>query len=225
MRTIAILIGTFLPCALLSQVTGDYTGTLRAMDKESSSTTIGNPYVFEDFLNGYIYFSDKTRSTERMINYNCYDNEVLYLDGENMYLLDVALIDSLEFRMDENTSLIFRKVELDGNGRPVFLNILYDGESALYKRYYKEFRESDAGKAYGGGQRYDEYIDRSDYYISLGGEDIQPLSPRKNAVLKMMGASAEEMESFLKNEKINLKSDDDLVRMMGYYDSLATRSQ
>ena len=225
MRTMAILISAFLSSALYAQVDRDFTGTLRAVNKEKESSTIGTPYVFEDFMPGYVYFSDSTRSTERMMNYDCYNNEAHYLDGENTFFLDTGMIDHLEFRIDENTSSIFKKVYLEGKSHPVFLNILYDEKSTLYKRYYKEFRESDVGRAYGGSQRYDEYIDRSDYYITFNGEDIQPFRPRKKNILKLMVTSGKQIEDFLKKEKIDLKSESDLVRLLGYYDSLSTQSQ
>jgi hypothetical protein len=229
MRPIAVLIIVLLPCFLGAQIPAevedyiDKFGTNNLNDR--AENTIGSPFVFEEFMTGYVYFSDNTRSTERMINYNCHDNQVLYQEGENTYMLNARMIDSLEFRIDENTSWIFRKVTLKDDGDPLFMNVLYRDHSILYKRHDKEFREADIGQAYGSGQRNDEYIDRHDYYFAVEGSDVQHLRPRKRNVLEIMEAHGEEIEDFLKKDKINLRSEDDLIRLVRYYDSLATRSQ
>jgi len=222
------------PCALVAQISEEgYNpnyflnnskpfGIPESIDRVN---TIGTPYLLEEFVTGYVYFSDHTRSTERMINYNCQDNQVLYQEGEDTYLLNARMIDSLEFRIDENTSWIFRKVVMKDNSDPVFMNGLYSDHSILFKRHYKEFKEADIGKAYGSGQRNDEYIDRHDYYISIEGSVIQSFRPRKKNVLEIMEAHREEIGDFLNKEKISLRLESDLIRLIGYYDSLSTRSQ
>jgi hypothetical protein len=229
MRPIAVLIIVSLPCLLGAQIPAEVEDYIDKFGTNNlnvrADNTIGSPYVFEEFVTGLVYFADDTRSTERMINYNCHDNQVLYRDGEDIYLLNARMIDSLEFRIGDNTSWIFTKVALKDDGDPIFMNVLYRDHSILYKRHYKEFREADVGKAYGSGQRNDEYIDRHDYYIALGRSDVQPLRPRKRNVLEIMEAYGEEIEDFLKNEKINLRSESDLIRLISYYDSLITRSQ
>ena len=62
---------------------------------------------------------------------------------------------------------------------------------------FKEFKAADYGGAYSADRRYDEYIDRYDYYISVKGADIQELKPRKKNILSIMEAFGEEMEEFL----------------------------
>ena len=149
----------------------------------------------------------------------------MYQDEGKTYILNARMIDSLEFKVDENTYRIFKKVILEDKRDPLFLSVLYSDHSILYKRYYKEFRKADIGKAYGSGQRNDEYIDRFDYYIAIGDGGIQSFKPRKKNVLELMEAHGEEIENFLKKDKISLKSESDLIRLLGYYDSLSTPSQ
>ena len=238
MKLIAVLLGVMLSCVAVAQVIEGYSFETQLQELVNPSPhlmrerkggtpygTIGSPFILEDYVTGNVFFSNKMRSSVKMINYNCHDNEVLYSDGTDTYLLDTKMVDYLEFNVDENTSWIFKQVFLEDKKKRLFLQVLYNDHSILYKRHFKEFNAADYGGAYSADRRYDEYIDKYDYYISVKGTDIQEFKPRKKNILSIMEAFGKEMEEFLKNEKINLKSEEDLVRLLGYYDSLSTRSQ
>ena len=238
MRWLTVLLNISLPCMAIAQSLQGYSYETQLQELLNPSPhimgerkggaaygTIGSPFVFEDFVPGIVYFSNKMKSGTEKINYNCHDNEVLYSDGAKSFLLDARRIDYLEFKLGENASWVFKQVFLEDKKKSLFLQVLCDDHSILYKRHFREFRKADYGGAYSADRRYDEYTDRYNYYILLEGGDIQSLKPQKKAVLEIMETYGNEMEEFLKKEKINLKSEDDLVRLIRYYDSLSTRSQ
>ena len=102
----------------------------------------------------------------------------------------------------------------------VLMKILYSGQSALYRYDFKTFREADYTGAYSQDNRYDEYIDESQWYIETGGEEIQRLKPRKKSILKVFEPFSKQIEKYLKQEKPDLKSDQDLILLVEYYDNL-----
>ena len=233
MKLIQLIFLLSLPCLASGQNIGGYTIETRLDDILNPSPHImrermggaaygtkGSPMIFDDFTKGNIYYSNKSKTSGKLINYNCHTHEVLYSDGNNSYLLSPKEIDYLEFLVYDQ-SLIFKHIFLEDLQKSLFVQVLYNDQSILYKRHYREFLEADYTRAYSADRRYDEYVSHYDYYLSPDGGDVIPLKPKKKNLLTLMNLHSGEIEAFLKAEKINLKSDKDLVKVVKYYDSLS----
>jgi hypothetical protein len=193
---------------------------LAASDPNYSNVK-GTPYIFKEFQNGNFYFSNKTFITDRLINYNCYNDEVLFSDENNIYIANSQDIDYFTVKRGENgTMLLFKQVFLSSEKKRIFMQILYQGESVLFKRYRKEFLKADVGTPYGSNRQTDEYNDYCEYYVSTEGKEPVILKPRKNAALEIFSDKSKKIEDFIKNEKINLKDETNLVRLVEEYDKI-----
>jgi len=182
--------------------------------------TIGTPNFFEEFQSGNIYLANKTVMKNVRINYDCFNNRVLYNKGEVDYILNARLIDYLEFPRIKDTSIVFKQVFVKEKKKTLFMKLLYRNESSLYKHYYKTFQEADYTEAYSQDRRYNEYIVNHDWYIELKDGDLIRFRPSKKAILKIMDTHEDEMGKFLKKEKPDLKTEEGLVRLIKYYDEL-----
>jgi hypothetical protein len=232
MKAIPFLLSLFFPLAVFSQNTGEYTDIVDLSDILDGSRhltrnlrgeaygTKGSPNVFSDFLKGDIYFSNRTVARNAMINYDCYNDRVLIRRGENEYLLDNRKIDRLVFNTGQDTTALFRQVFLEDKKKTVFMRLLYQNKSSLYKHHYKTFLEADYTGPYSADRRYDEYSDEHAWYIEPAGREPRKLRPKKKALIQIMESHGREIEEFIKREKPDLKSDRDLIRLVEYYDSL-----
>ncbi len=182
--------------------------------------TNGSPYVFEDFRIGNIFYANQMRVDGKLLNYDCHNNQLVYSDGKAAYLLDSRNIDYIQIILGEQRSKVFEQVFLEDLKQRVFVEVLYNEKSVLYKRYFKDFQKADYGGAYSQDRRYDEYHDRHSYYIKTADSDLQLMKPKKKSVLEVMDTDGNELEKYIKQEKINLKSDEGLVQLIRYYDSL-----
>jgi hypothetical protein len=222
----------YIPLTAFSQGMGEYVRItdlgefLRATPEQmremtgESYGTIGTPYVYPEFKKGNIYFTDMTAILNAPINYDCYNNLMLISRGETHYILNNHLIDFIEFKIREDSTVRFKQVFLVDKKKTVFMKVLYSKESTLYKYFHKSFQKADYTGAYSQDRRYDEYIDNHAWYIQLSGEEIQRLKPKKKAILQVLEPEKEEIGKFLKKEKLDLKSDQDLVRLVKLYDEL-----
>ena len=182
--------------------------------------TKGTPYVFKELKKGDIYFSNKTRVINHMINYDCYNDRLIIKRGEEYYMMDARQIDYVEFQYLPDTSILLRKVFLEDKKKFTLLEILYEEESILYKHHFKTFQAADYTRAYSSENRYDEYKDEHAWYIVTGDEKIIRLRPKKKSILQIMEPAAMEIEAYLKKKKPDLKSDADLIRIVELYDKL-----
>jgi hypothetical protein len=182
--------------------------------------TDGSPYVFEDFKRGNIFYANKLRVDDKLLNYDCYNDRWEYSNGKSVYLLNSSQIDYFEIFPGQGKPMLFKQVFLEKLKKHVFLQVLYNDNSILYKRYFKEFREADYGGAYSQDRRYDEYHDRQAYYLQTARYELQMLKPKKKSLLKIMEDKREELDKYMKKENPGLKTDDGLVQLIRFYDSL-----
>jgi hypothetical protein len=99
------------------------------------------------------------------------------------------------------------------------MQVLYQGKSFLFKRYRKEFLKADVGQPYGQNRLVDEYKDYYEYYVTTDDKEPVMLKPRKSSVIEIFSDKSEIMEDFIKKEKINLKNETDLVKLVKHYDN------
>ncbi len=181
---------------------------------------IGTPYVFEDFKQGNIFYSNKLRVDGKLLNYDCYNDRWEYSAANSVYLLNSSQIDYFEIFPGQDRTMLFKQVFVEKLKKHVFLQVLHNEKSTLYKRYFKEFKEADYGGAYSQDRRYDEYHDRHSYYLKTADNELHMLKPKKKSALEIMEDKSDELEKYIKNKKPDLKTDDGLIQLIRFYDSL-----
>ena len=237
MKLIKLLFFVSIPCMLNGQDISGYNFETGVNDLLNPSPHImserkggaaygteGSPMILDEYTKGNIYYSNKSKTSAILINYDCYNNRVFYSDGTNEYVLPSKEIDFLEFTLNDQ-SLVFKHIFLEDLKQSLFVQVLYNNQSILYKRHYRQFLKADYDRAYGSDRRYDEYKNLYKYYISLDGVNSISFKPRKKDLLNIMNEHRNDIEAYLKAEKNNLKSDTDLVKLVKYYDSLTTPTQ
>jgi hypothetical protein len=156
----------------------------------------------------------------KLLNYDCYNNRWEFSAGNSIYLLNSSQIDYFEIFPGQDRIILFKQVFVEKLKKQVSLQVLYNENSILYKRHFREFREADYGGAYSQDRRYNEYHDRESYYLKTGDNELQVLRSSKKSALEIMEDQREEVEKYIKKEKPNLKTEAGLVQLIRFYDSL-----
>jgi hypothetical protein len=74
----------------------------------------------------------------------------------------------------------------------------------------KEYNSSVISKA---------FKDNISYYLVIGNKAF-PVKKEKRSILSALGNKQTELEAFIKANNLNLKNDDDLARLINYYNSI-----
>lgn len=197
------------------------TGHVRTFDNRYEGTK-GTPYVFDEWLPGEIFMKSKKRVIIKDMNYNCFENEVAYLDpsSKSVMLINKYNID-LFYLISGADTLVFVPVQMDENKAPVFAQLLYRGESSLYKRYEKEFIRANYEGAYSADRKYDEFADKSSLYFTTQEDSgLNKVKKSKKQFLALFPGAEDELSAFIKTEKLDLKLEEDIISLLKYYDSL-----
>jgi hypothetical protein len=238
MKTVFICLGISISAVTMSQNTSvpedyeakenlrelgstDGTGNVRTFDNRYEGVK-GTPYIFEEWNSGEVYLNSKQKVAINKLNYNCFDNEIAYKDPDtkeirlmNRYKVDVFKINQA------GESLTFIPVKLKEDEEAVFIQLLYDEASRVYKVYRKEFLKANYEGGYSADRKYDEFVDKYDLLIMKEGEKtLYKIKKSKKYVVSLFPDKEKEISSFIKESKLDLKVDDSIVKLMSYYDTL-----
>jgi hypothetical protein len=183
--------------------------------------TQGTPYLYEEFQNGDLFFRDMTKMSGLPLNYNCTTGDLLFKYQDKAYITTRNDIDYFAiYPSGKDTVFLFYKQLLPNTKRPEYLEILYNEHSLLLKRHIKDYKQASMRTPYHANRPFNEYVDKKEYYLKLPNNEVYLFKPSKSAVLGYFPDKSELISKFIKNEKIRFKKDADLIKLIGYCDSI-----
>lgn len=199
----------------------DGTGTVRTFDNRYEGVK-GTPYALEEWDSGEIFLSSKQKVAVKKLNYNCFDNEIAVKDPEtgeisviNRYKVELFQINQADGKIS------FIPLRLKADEEKVFVQVLYDQGSKVYKVYKKEFLQANYEGGYSADRKYDEFIDKADILIMKEGDNtIYRVKNSKKQVIALFPEKEKEIAAYIKGNKLDLKDPRSMVELMSFYDSL-----
>jgi|GEM_PF-2371532 len=234
MNKFAFLLIVLNPCLCVAQVLPDtnYTETefenlhvnLYRRDKnpEGSGKNIRtSPFLFDDFRSADLYFTNKTMMQNMSVKFNCFTNELFYSEGNKLYVFKQGIVDRFIFKSDTDSStIIFRNVLIDNGDKPLFLQVLYEGNIILYKWHHKEYASAESTGPYNSDRRINQYQDKPWYYVQMKDGAIRKLRQNEKSVVRLFSDRSEEISRFIRSNNIILSEERELVRLVNYYNHL-----
>lgn len=189
---------------------------------------LGSPYLTENFIKSKVYFGDEFVG-DYFVRYNALNSEIEIKDTELEEEAPKRLLANQDLRVKYGsrelrfTTYITKKDETK-NG---YLSIISEGESyTLYHRLAVKYSE---GKAAANSMvmaipsRYAHFVEY--YYKKAGVDRIDQLTQKRGALLKILDKEMrDQVNTFIKEEKIDLSEEADLIRTFEYINSIDTSS-
>ena len=199
----------------------EHSESIRTFDNRYEGVK-GTPYVLDKFHPGEVYLKSKNRVTVQDMNYDCIENEIVYIDPAtkvirlmNRYQVDFFII------RNGDRIMTFVPLVLEEDAETIFAEMLYNLGSRVYKVYGKDWIKANYEGGYSPDRRYDEFRDTYDFYFMKKGEYILHKARKsKKQLIAAFPDHEKEISSFIKSHKLNLKEDESLVSLLKYYDSL-----
>lgn len=179
---------------------------------------VGDRYLFPEWEKGSIRTKDGVTLEEVPMKYDLVDDMLIAeVNGAYVTLRKINIISFTIAKSDK--SLTFLPIEESGGLK--YLEVLYEGESALYARHSTKKIAKDAGnQAYGSGVAYDKYVYSKEYFAKRTEGSLEEFKNRKKWAIKFFKGSEDAIESYVKDNMLNLKEEIDLIKLFGYYDSI-----
>jgi hypothetical protein len=181
----------------------------------------GSPYLEKEMKKGVIILKDNRKVEDVMIRYNAYEDALMYqIEEDKVTLLDPPVINGFEYHKNDK---VFKYISISIlEGKRHFYEVIYEGKSTLVVQHRIKLTEktNNAG-SYGASDMQGSAFKQSDIYFLMDttGKSSE-VNLTKKSLISALGSHAEELQTFIKKNKLKVKENTDLIRLLEYYDSL-----
>jgi hypothetical protein len=178
----------------------------------------GTPFLDPEFMPGRIVASDGSIFTDIPLRYNGFSDDLEFQKGTDTYNIDPKT----RIRRAEFGGKVFACLPFDDLGKPNngFFEILTEGDNAiLLIKYTVKFLEKEQVKAFADPKpaRFEEI--QKTYFISIDSGIAQQITTKKK-LLEIFGPKKDEMETFISKNKLSIRGDDALTKIITHFNSL-----
>ena len=180
----------------------------------------GSPYLNPEWITGKVIMSDAKRYEGVNLKYDQINDDVIF-KGKDGTALAVDYVK--EFKLapygEIADSTVFRSgfPAVKSNSAKSFYEVLVDGKSKLLKKTIKTINTS---REYNSATVDKTVVGTTNYYLVNQAGNIVFISKDKKSVLRELPGKETELNAFIASNKLNLKNDADLIKLIVYYNSL-----
>ncbi|ARV09438.1 hypothetical protein BTO05_07220 [Winogradskyella sp. PC-19] len=179
---------------------------------------VGSPYVDKNFLPVKVKGFDGQIFTGR---YNAYNGEMEINLGTKIIALDSSKDYEVMYTQNNKIYRTFNYSTPNGISKRGFLNVVHEnGDNLLLKseviKYYDKVPAATSYQT----DKPAKFVKEGDVFYLKKGSVITPLPTRKKDLLKAYPKNAKKIKTYLKENKISLKKERDLIRLASYLATL-----
>ncbi len=176
-------------------------------------------YANPSFVSGNIYQGDKIIKAGVPMRYNALEDEIEIKKTPTDENYGALVKDPEIFvKMGQD---IYLFVPYEGsNEKGGYFNVLSDGETYdLYKKTTSVFREGKKAQSTYERDIPPSFKKNATYYLVEGGTFLE-MPKGKSRILRMMDKNKSEIRTYIKENKLNIDKEEDLINVISYFDSL-----
>jgi hypothetical protein len=173
----------------------------------------GSPYFNSKYANGSIKTLSQKEFEIKNVRYNLETQQLEYTENDNVY----AIQDSVQsFTMLDSVGNSHQFAKLKSEQSEGFYEAVADGNVTLLKKYTikKEIVEDWFTK-----KKTNKLVQHAVYFSSKGGT-LQKFTPTAKNIALVLADKKEKVSAYIKNEQLDLKQDDDLIKVFKFYNTL-----
>ena len=187
--------------------------------------TIGDTYIEDDWMLGDVELLNGKKIDRYPLKYDLknneldisYNGEVRTCPAEKIKYFSWNKVGQKNAVKFVNTTYLINVKK--GNPREVMAQAYSGNLIGLYKQYYLDFKESTYVPALDMGNKNNKILVKSYYYVLQNNEFFKlSMTLRKNKIL--FGGKYTEVENHSKENKLKLKKEEDLIKLIKFYETL-----
>ncbi|MGJ8665725.1 MAG: hypothetical protein ACSHW7_05120 [Patiriisocius sp.] len=189
---------------------------------EDKDSYTGTPYNNESYLPGNIYKDGKLLAENIAIRYNAIADEMEIKEGLNTSDDDAKVLTKSPDIFVKIVSQIFVFVPYQGGiEEGGYFEVLHEGNQVdLYKKHIKDFDEAKKATSSITRDVPAKFSDEPVYYLVTKTGKFYQFPNSRNRKLKVFGDKEKMMKSFVKDNRLDLNVEKDLLRAVRHYEKL-----
>jgi hypothetical protein len=187
-------------------------------------TIKGNAYLNDDWQSGDVFVSGNQIIKNSKFRVDIYSQQILVYNDflKRTVKPDTKYIDGFRI-VNGNTEHVFKKVNYNFGflgGKPnYFVEVLHEGNLAFYKLYIKTILPVNTS-----GQGYSDAFYPAVHYYTCNHGKYKEVKLRKSSLLADFPQYKSELKTFIRQEKLRLKKEDDFSKAVEYLDQVIIKA-
>lgn len=201
----------FIHIASFGQLEKDLVSISEQVNKDRYAEIDGSPYYYDEWQSGDIISSDGKHHNHDKINFNGLTGDLEIMDGINVRKLRTGGFLKVIVNINDRTDTFLRGIHPNFNFDLICVS--YDGprlklltEFNVRKDKYQDTRT-----------KVEKFARRSSFYL-LFDDKLEPVAFRKKKIINILG-HGDEIEAYLKESKLSIRSTDELVTLLAYFEA------
>lgn len=179
----------------------------------------GSPYLSNAFSKTTVFLGNEDIG-KLYYRYNTF-NEEIEIKQQNIAEEPVRALDKnkkINILVDGKPMGFKTFIDKSGKTKNGYLTLLRDGKFKLYKRVNTSFKEAKKAPNSFTKDTPARFTQFTEYYVELeGGKTINYIDLKNKKVLEMVdGKRQSELQSFLKNQRIKIKNEQDITKVIDF---------
>lgn len=177
-----------------------------------------NAYANPEFIKGNVFQNDQLMQKDVPLRYNSYSDEIEIKNGSSSEYGALIRDPSIFVKVLKDNYVL---IPYEGsNEKGAYFSILTDGKNYdLYKKVKSTFNQPYVAKTSYERDRDPSFTKTTTYYLVQNGKFYE-LPDSKSKILKVMDKKKKEIKSYIKVNNLDLDNEDDLIKLVNYFDSL-----
>lgn len=179
----------------------------------------GSPFFFDDWEKGEVRLSNGNVEKELDVMYDLVADVIVFKGQDGKSYNFASPVREFKLKGKGRNDGVFRS-GFAKNGaftEQTFFQVLYDGNTKFLKKNNKKIVER---PVYGSANINKLVQDNIKYFLVIEGQLIESKLDEKSVLGALDSEKAALLKSFIKQEKLKWKSEEDMVRLLEHYDTL-----
>lgn len=174
----------------------------------------GSPYLSDEFISGEVIINDSILIENVPLRYNMYSDRMEFMNAANQILEIDQSNKHYRFKIGSQT-FVNRNYSNDGALHEGIFERLNEGKISLYKKYRVELKEATKAIGFQEAQPNKFVRNEDEYYLGINNNTPVAAGNTKK-LIALLEQFKPELEAYIKSEKLKLKKESDLIRLVQY---------
>jgi len=177
----------------------------------------GSPYLDDQFSPGTVVSTDGSVYNDLPLRYNGYSDDLEFKKGNKTYNIQPKTrVKRAEFGGKIFSCLPFEDAGKTNNG---YFEIKVEGKASFLIRYSVKFFEKEQVKPFADPKPARFEGKEKSYYVTIDGNVAKQILNKKG-LIGLFGQKKDEMESYISKNKLSIREDESLSKIISYYNNL-----
>ena len=179
----------------------------------------GSAYNDSIYKTATFYYKDNQKIAECLSRYNGYSDEIEMMNSNGTFG-SLKKVDFLRVNLNSKLFVVSSSPDFKNGESGFFIEKVINEKCSLYFKESKSFIKAIPAKSGYHTATKSKFVDESNYYIKFGNGALRKIPQSKSKLLKLFPDKRDNLKAYISENKIDLKKESDIIKLINYYNTL-----